>query len=65
MLDSPVWMDSSTAEQCKSLECAVGGAQQLADITGSRAYEVWTSKISTMFTILHLIRFNTKILNLT
>ncbi|KAF7708882.1 xylulose kinase [Silurus meridionalis] len=41
--DSPVWMDSSSAEQCKSLECAVGGAQQLADITGSRAYERFTA----------------------
>ncbi|KAK2854586.1 hypothetical protein Q7C36_006455 [Tachysurus vachellii] len=41
--DSPVWMDSSTAEQCKSLECAVGGAQQLANITGSRAYERFTA----------------------
>ncbi|KAB5586472.1 hypothetical protein PHYPO_G00002060 [Pangasianodon hypophthalmus] len=41
--DSPVWMDSSTADQCKNLECAVGGAQQLADITGSRAYERFTA----------------------
>uniref|UniRef100_A0A8D0HRU4 Xylulose kinase n=1 Tax=Sphenodon punctatus TaxID=8508 RepID=A0A8D0HRU4_SPHPU len=38
--DSPVWMDSSTSSQCCSLEEAVGGAQGLADITGSRAYEV-------------------------
>ncbi|XP_069047327.1 xylulose kinase isoform X2 [Lepisosteus oculatus] len=37
--DSPVWMDSSTTEQCQLLEQAVGGAQHLADITGSRAYE--------------------------
>ncbi|KAI5606517.1 xylulose kinase [Silurus asotus] len=41
--DSPVWMDSSSAEQCKRLECAVGGAQHLADITGSRAYERFTA----------------------
>uniref|UniRef100_A0A8B9HSJ3 Xylulose kinase n=1 Tax=Astyanax mexicanus TaxID=7994 RepID=A0A8B9HSJ3_ASTMX len=40
--DSPVWMDSSTTEQCQCLESAVGGAQQLADITGSRAYERFT-----------------------
>lgn len=33
-------MDSSTASQCGALEKAVGGAQQLASITGSRAYEV-------------------------
>uniref|UniRef100_A0A8D0LC00 Xylulose kinase n=1 Tax=Sphenodon punctatus TaxID=8508 RepID=A0A8D0LC00_SPHPU len=40
--DSPVWMDSSTSSQCCSLEEAVGGAQGLADITGSRAYERFT-----------------------
>ncbi|XP_018596787.2 xylulose kinase isoform X2 [Scleropages formosus] len=40
--DSPVWMDSSTSEQCQRLEVAVGGAQRLADITGSRAYERFT-----------------------
>lgn len=33
-------MDSSTASQCSALEDAVGGAQHLANITGSRAYEV-------------------------
>uniref|UniRef100_A0A8C6XXN1 Xylulose kinase n=1 Tax=Naja naja TaxID=35670 RepID=A0A8C6XXN1_NAJNA len=43
--NSPVWMDSSTAAQCKSLEKKAGGAQKLADITGSRAYEV-RAKIS-------------------
>ncbi|XP_032092879.1 xylulose kinase isoform X1 [Thamnophis elegans] len=40
--NSPVWMDSSTAAQCNSLEEKVGGAQKLADITGSRAYERFT-----------------------
>ncbi|RXN14860.1 xylulose kinase isoform X1 [Labeo rohita] len=40
--DSPVWMDSSTSDQCQYLEEAVGGAQRLADITGSRAYERFT-----------------------
>uniref|UniRef100_A0A672MHR0 Xylulose kinase n=1 Tax=Sinocyclocheilus grahami TaxID=75366 RepID=A0A672MHR0_SINGR len=40
--DSPVWMDSSTSDQCQCLETAVGGAQRLADITGSRAYERFT-----------------------
>lgn len=39
VLDSPVWMDSSTSEQCRLMEEEVGGAQELADITGSRAYE--------------------------
>jgi xylulokinase len=37
--DSPVWMDSSTSEECRSLEKRMGGAQALANITGSRAYE--------------------------
>uniref|UniRef100_A0A8V1A773 Xylulose kinase n=1 Tax=Gallus gallus TaxID=9031 RepID=A0A8V1A773_CHICK len=40
--DSPIWMDSSTASQCSALENAVGGAQRLANITGSRAYERFT-----------------------
>lgn len=40
--DSPVWMDSSTTQQCRELENVVGGAQQLANITGSRAYERFT-----------------------
>ncbi|KAF6020014.1 XYLB [Bugula neritina] len=40
--DSPIWMDSSTSEQCIKLELAAGGAQALADITGSKAYERFT-----------------------
>ena len=40
--DSPVWMDSSTRAQCVRLEEAVGGAERLAAITGSRAYERFT-----------------------
>uniref|UniRef100_A0A8C3KHA2 Xylulose kinase n=1 Tax=Calidris pygmaea TaxID=425635 RepID=A0A8C3KHA2_9CHAR len=40
--NSPIWMDSSTASQCSALEKAVGGAQRLASITGSRAYERFT-----------------------
>ena len=35
-------MDSSTTKQCHLMEQAVGGAQKLADITGSRAYERFT-----------------------
>ena len=35
-------MDSSTSAECRKLEEAVGGAQRLADITGSRAYERFT-----------------------
>ncbi|XP_025128798.3 xylulose kinase isoform X3 [Bubalus bubalis] len=40
--DCPVWMDSSTAAQCRQLEAAVGGAQSLSRLTGSRAYERFT-----------------------
>ena len=37
---SPIWMDSSTTQQCRQLEQNMGGAQIVADKTGSRAYEV-------------------------
>ncbi|XP_019175377.1 PREDICTED: xylulose kinase-like [Ipomoea nil] len=40
--ESPIWMDSSTTEQCKAIEKAVGGALELSRITGSRAYERFT-----------------------
>ncbi|KAM4689628.1 xylulose kinase [Discoglossus pictus] len=40
--DSPIWMDSSTTAECRHLEEAVGGPQELANITGSRAYERFT-----------------------
>ena len=40
--DSPIWMDSSTTEQCLTLEEALGGPQKVADLTGSRAYERFT-----------------------
>ncbi|XP_073915942.1 xylulose kinase isoform X1 [Castor canadensis] len=40
--DCPVWMDSSTTIQCRQLEAAVGGAQALSCLTGSRAYERFT-----------------------
>lgn len=40
--DSPIWRDSSTTAQCRALEEGVGGAQNLANITGSRAYERFT-----------------------
>ncbi|KAH6915915.1 D-xylulose kinase [Coprinopsis sp. MPI-PUGE-AT-0042] len=39
---SPIWQDHSTEQECKALEDAVGGAQELADISGSRAYERFT-----------------------
>ena len=40
--NSPVWMDSSTSEECRQMENYVGGASKLAEITGSRAYERFT-----------------------
>ncbi|XP_069033697.1 xylulose kinase isoform X2 [Embiotoca jacksoni] len=40
--DSPVWMDSSSTQQCDNLQAAAGGAMRLAEITGSRAYERFT-----------------------
>ncbi|KAK0217843.1 hypothetical protein IW262DRAFT_1274547 [Armillaria fumosa] len=44
---APIWQDSSTTRECRELEDAVGGAQALADISGSRAYERFTgSQIS-------------------
>lgn len=43
VLNSPVWMDSSSSQQCNDLQAAVGGALRLAEITGSRAYEVGLS----------------------
>uniref|UniRef100_A0A674MRH1 Xylulose kinase n=1 Tax=Takifugu rubripes TaxID=31033 RepID=A0A674MRH1_TAKRU len=43
LLNSPVWMDSSSSQQCNVLQTAVGGALRLAEITGSRAYEVCLS----------------------
>ncbi|KAI0031449.1 actin-like ATPase domain-containing protein [Vararia minispora EC-137] len=40
--NAPIWQDSSTTRECQELEEAVGGAQALADLTGSRAYERFT-----------------------
>lgn len=39
----PVWQDSSTTAQCRALEEAVGGPDELARITGSRAYERYSA----------------------
>jgi xylulokinase len=39
---APIWMDSSTSEECAELEAAVGGPAALAGRTGSRAFERFT-----------------------
>lgn len=36
---APVWMDSSTTQQCEEIEAAVGGRDEMVRITGSKAYE--------------------------
>lgn len=36
---SPVWMDSSTTEECREITAAVGGDDVMARHTGSRAFE--------------------------
>ncbi|KAH7405466.1 hypothetical protein KP509_15G071400 [Ceratopteris richardii] len=42
IMESPIWMDSSTSKQCRAIETAIGGPDVLAQITGSRAYERFT-----------------------
>jgi xylulokinase len=39
---SPIWMDSSTGEECAEITAAVGGAEVLSRRTGSRAFERFT-----------------------
>jgi xylulokinase len=39
---APIWMDSSTAAECAEISRAVGGADVLAQHTGSRAFERFT-----------------------
>jgi xylulokinase len=39
---SPIWMDSSTAAECREITSAVGGDARLAQHTGSRAFERFT-----------------------
>jgi xylulokinase len=39
---SPVWMDASTAAQCAAITEGVGGAETLAEHTGSVAFERFT-----------------------
>jgi xylulokinase len=39
---SPVWMDSSTTEECREIEAALGGPRATAEATGSAAFERFT-----------------------
>jgi xylulokinase len=39
---APVWMDSSTSGQCRERDTTLGGAQAVAELTGSRSYERFT-----------------------
>ena len=39
---APIWMDSSTARECEEIERALGGANSVAQLTGSRAYPRFT-----------------------
>ncbi len=39
---SPIWMDSSTTEECREITEAVGGTAALAELTGSAAFERFT-----------------------
>jgi len=40
---SPIWMDSSTTEECREIADAVGGDARVVAITGSRAIERFTA----------------------
>src|SRR5262249_7052978 len=39
---APIWLDSSTSRECAELTESVGGMDQLAKRTGSRAFERFT-----------------------
>jgi len=39
---APIWMDSSTRAQCDEIEAALGGARQVAELTGSSCFERFT-----------------------
>ncbi|KAI9281146.1 hypothetical protein BY458DRAFT_450671 [Sporodiniella umbellata] len=48
---SPIWQDSSTTKECRTLEQHVGGAEALAKLTGSKAYERFTgNQIAKIYT---------------
>ena len=39
---APIWMDSSTAEDCRAIDAALGGPLETQRVTGSAAYERFT-----------------------
>ena len=39
---APVWLDSSTSEDCRALDAAVGGSERMTELTGSPACERFT-----------------------
>jgi xylulokinase len=41
-VESPIWMDSSTAEECAEITASVGGEEVLVRVTGSRGFERFT-----------------------
>ncbi|CAF0850752.1 unnamed protein product [Rotaria sordida] len=41
-INCPIWMDSSTTDECQLIEKSIGSAQNLFQITGSKAYERFT-----------------------
>ena len=43
LTDAPIWADASTQEQCDALEDALGGPEEVAKRTGSRAYARFTA----------------------
>ena len=36
---APIWMDTSTGEQCRQIEAGVGGREALLELTGNTAFE--------------------------
>ena len=39
---SPVWLDTSTSDECREITDAMGGGAEVARVTGSRAFERFT-----------------------
>ena len=62
MARAPIWQDSSTTEDCKRLEEIFGGAQALADCTGSRAYERFTgNQIARVSCVLGFLKYSSSL----